>query len=189
MQGKNRYRAVFRMSHTAIVAGLAFVVAAAAEQVAVSADVAQPAAVNNAVPAANPLDAQRAFGYLQALCAIGPRPSGSAGMQQQQDFLVDFFKKAGGNVTLQKFLAKNPLGGDKVPMANIIVEWHPERKERILLCTHYDTRPQPDNDPDPIQRRTGKFVGANDGASGVAIFMELARLMPTLQGPLGVDFV
>ena len=66
-------------------------------------------------------------------------------------------------------------------MANIIVEWHPERKERILLCTHYDTRPQPDNDPDPAQRRTGTFIGANDGASGVAIFMELAHLMPKSQ--------
>ena len=89
----------------------------------------------------NPLDAQRAYGYLLRAVRIGPRPSGSAGMEKQQALLEDFFKKAGGKVTLQRFRANNPLGGDKVPMANMIVEWHPERKERILLCAHYDTRP------------------------------------------------
>lgn len=110
-------------------------------------------------------------------------------MDKQRELLKEFFEKAGGKVTLQKFLANDPLGGNKVPMANIIVEWHPERKERILLATHYDTRPLPTNDPDPEKRRSGPFLGANDGASGVAIMMELARLMPSLEGPLGIDFV
>ena len=71
-------------------------------------------------------------------------------------------------------------------MANLIVEWHPERKERILLAAHYDTRPFPDRDPDNPR---GVFVGANDGASGVAVLMELAHAMPELKGKLGVDFV
>ncbi len=140
------------------------------------------------VPPNNPLDAHRAYGYLLELCAIGPRPSGSVGMRKQQELLEDFFKKAGGRVTMQHFRADNPLGGDDVPMANIIVEWHPERKERILLCTHYDTRPHADRDIDAVKRRDGVFLGANDGASGVAVLMELARLMPKLEGPLGVDF-
>jgi hypothetical protein len=137
----------------------------------------------------NPLDGQRAYGYLKELCAIGPRPSGSAGMEKQQALLEEFFQKADGKVTLQRFRADNPLGGDAVPMANIIVEWHPERKERILLCAHYDTRPHPDRDLDPVKRRSGIFLGANDGASGVAVLMELAHLMPKLEGPLGVDFL
>ena len=92
-------------------------------------------------------------------------------------------------MTLQRFLAKNPLGGDKVPMANMIVEWHPERKERILLVAHYDTRPLPDRDPDPVKRKSGMFIGANDGGSGIAVLMELAHLMPKLEGPIGVDFL
>lgn len=137
----------------------------------------------------NPLDPQRAYGYLQQLCAIGRRPSGSTGMEKQQALLKEFFEKAGGKVSFQRFLARNPLGGEKVPMANIIVEWHPERKNRILLCAHYDTRPFPDRDPDPTKAREGVFIGANDGASGVAVLMELAHLMPKLDGPLGVDFV
>src|SRR3954468_16143280 len=162
---------------------------AIADDVARSAQDGNPQAEGVAVKPTNPLDAQRAFGYLQELCAIGPRPSGSAGMEKQQGLLQSFFKTAGGKLTMQRFRANNPLGGDHVPMANIIVEWHPERKERILLCAHYDTRPHADRDLDPIKRREGVFLGANDGASGVAVMMELAHLMPKLEGPLGVDFL
>jgi glutaminyl-peptide cyclotransferase len=180
---------VSRIFRLVFASGLAVACGSMAEDVARSTEEAKPQTTSVTVQPTNPLDAQRAYGYLLELCAIGPRPSGSAGMAKQQALLEEYFKKAGGNVTLQRFLANNPLGGDKVPMANIIVEWHPDRKERILLCTHYDTRPQPDNDPDPVQRRNGRFLGANDGASGVAIFMELAHLMPKLEGPLGVDLV
>ncbi len=136
----------------------------------------------------NPLDAQRAYGYLLEICAIGPRPSGSPGMEKQQAFLEEYFRKLGGKVSLQRFRAEHPKGGE-VAMANILVEWHPERKERILLCAHYDTRPHADRDIDPAKRREGAFIGANDGASGVAVLMELAHLMPKLEGPLGVDFL
>ena len=89
-------------------------------------------------------------------------------MQQQQELLKAHFEKLGGRVTLQEFDARHPLDGSSVPLANLIVEWHPERKERILLCCHYDTRPFPDEDP--VNPR-GVFVGANDGASGTALLM------------------
>jgi glutaminyl-peptide cyclotransferase len=137
----------------------------------------------------NPLDGARAYRYLQEICALGPRPSGSPGMQRQQELVTRHFEQLGGKVTLQKFQAANPLGGANVPMANVIVEWHPERKERILLCAHYDTRPLPDQDLDPVARRSGVFIGANDGASGVALLMELAHLMPKFDGTVGVDFL
>jgi glutaminyl-peptide cyclotransferase len=139
--------------------------------------------------AGNPLDAQRAFGYLQQICAIGPRPSGSEGMKQQIRLLRKHFADCGGRVTFQQFVANNPLGGPKVQMANMTVEWNPEKQERILLCAHFDTRPLPDRDPDPVERRQGKFIGASDGASGVAVLMELAHLMPSLDIRYGVDFV
>jgi hypothetical protein len=134
----------------------------------------------------NPLNAERAFGYLEEMCAIGPRPSGSPAMRRQQEMLVEHFKKLGGKVSLQEFRARNPLGGGTVPMANIIVQWHPERKERILLAAHYDTRPFPDQDRIHPQ---GTFIGASDGASGTAALMELAHLMPSLDSQYGVDFV
>ena len=138
---------------------------------------------------ANPVDGQRAYGYLKQICALGSRMSGSTGMQKQREMLKAHFEKLGAKVTDQRFLAKNPLGGEKVPMANMIIEWHPERKERILLVAHYDTRPFPDRDPDPAKRRSGTFIGANDGGSGTALLMELGHLMPKLEGPIGVDFL
>jgi glutaminyl-peptide cyclotransferase len=142
-----------------------------------------------AAPLQNPLDALRAYRYLEQICAIGPRPSGSPGMLRQQELLRRHFEEFGGQVSLQKFQARNPLGGPDVPMANLIVQWHPERQERILICTHYDTRPLPDRDPDPDRRQSGVFIGANDGGSGVAVMMELAHLMPDLDSRYGVDFV
>ena len=133
-----------------------------------------------------PFDGQRAFEYLNELCALGPRTSNSPAMQAQQQMLSAHFQKLGGKVRLQKFRIRHPETGAAVPMANLIVEWHPERRERVLLCAHYDTRPFPDQDPrDP----RGTFLGANDGASGTALLMEMARWMSGLTGELGVDFV
>src|SRR5688572_6953351 len=86
----------------------------------------------------NPIDSLRAFRYLQQLCALGPRPSGSAAMQKQQALIQEHFEKLGGKVTMQNFRAADPLGGPPVAMANMLVEWHPEREERILLVAHYD---------------------------------------------------
>lgn len=135
-------------------------------------------------------DGRRAFGYLQAICDLGPRYSGSEGMRRQQQLLIKHFSDLGGQVALQKIdghidrRTRRP-----VPMANLIVTWRPEATERILLCAHYDTRPLPDQDRDPTKRRSGVFIGANDGASGVAALMELAHHMPTKGNGMGVDFV
>ena len=134
----------------------------------------------------NPIDGQRAYDYLKRLCDFGPRRSGSPAMIAQRQFLVNYFKDLGGQVELQDFTAKHPLDGSKVPMANIIVHWNPQYKERILLCGHYDTLPFPMHDPDDPQ---GRFVGANDNASGIALLMELAHHMKGLHLPYGVDFV
>ncbi len=133
-----------------------------------------------------PFDGQAAYEHLKQICDLGPRQSASPGMAAQQKMLVDYFQKLGGKVKLQQFRIRHPLDGTEVRMANILVSWHPERKERILLAAHYDTRPFPDQDR--LNPR-GTFVGANDGASGVALLMALAPEMPSLPGNLGVDFV
>ncbi len=133
-----------------------------------------------------PFNGERAFQVLKEICDLGPRVAGSEGMRRQQALLKAHFEKLGGRVTLQEFQARTPLDGSKVSLANLIVQWHPDRKERILLCAHYDTRPFPDQDP--LQPR-GAFVGANDGASGVALLCELANSMRDLKSNYGVDFV
>jgi len=132
-----------------------------------------------------PFDGQRAYGYLKKICDLGPRFSGSKGMEAQQKLLVEHFSKLGGKVLLQRFEVPHPRDGSRVPMANLIVQWHPESKDRVLVCTHYDTLPYP-----MLDRRDprGVFLGANDGASGVAILMELAHDVPKLETKYGVDF-
>lgn len=135
-----------------------------------------------------PFDGAAAYEYLKQICAIGPRRSGTPGMRKQQQLLIDHFRKLGAKVELQRFQTRHPLDASIVPLANLIVTWHPERRERVLLCAHYDTRPYPDNDPDPAKRKRD-FIGANDGASGVALLMELGKAMPKLAGDVGVDFV
>jgi glutaminyl-peptide cyclotransferase len=133
-----------------------------------------------------PFDGARTYDDLKQLCAIGARPSGSAGMETQRKLLVEHFRKCGGQVELQEFRVRHPREDAWVPMANLVVHWHPKSKERVLLCAHYDTLPFPLRDP---KNPRGIFVGANDNAGGVAILMELAREMPSLEPKLGVDFV
>ena len=133
-------------------------------------------------------DGVACYEALKWVCEFGPRYSGSDGMRKQQEGLIDYFKEMGGKVSRQDFKVRHPETGGAVKMSNLIVEWHPERSNRILLCAHYDTRPFPDEDPDPRRRRDA-FIGANDGASGVAVLCELARHMPKLSSRYGVDFV
>ncbi len=139
-----------------------------------------------APPAEIPFDAQRAYGYLVRICRLGTRVSGSQGMADQQKLLVEHFEKLGAEVRFQSFDAPHPLQGTPVRMSNLIVSWHPKSKERVLLACHYDTRPFPDNDKTNPQ---GLFLGANDGASGVALYMEMGNQMARLRPTLGVDMV
>lgn len=133
-----------------------------------------------------PFNGARAYEYLKQICAIGRRPSGSPGMAKQQELLAKHFSELGGKVGFQRFRVPHPQTGQPVPMANLVVQWHPESKTRVLLCAHYDTLPYPMLDP---RNPKGVFVGANDGGSGVAVLMELAHEIPKLQLNYGVDFV
>ena len=133
-----------------------------------------------------PFNGARAFEYLKQLAAIGPRRSGSPAMALQQELLAAHFRKLGAEVEFQRFRARHPVDGSEVPMANIIVHWNPQSKERILLCAHYDTLPFPLRDP---EHPRGVFVGANDNASGVAVLMELCRELGKPTSRLGVDFL
>ncbi|HEX4130031.1 MAG TPA: M28 family peptidase [Pirellulales bacterium] len=137
-----------------------------------------------------PFDGAAAYKDLQQICQLGPRPAGSPAMTRQQQMLIERFEKLGAKVERQEFRARHPRDGSAVMLANLIVHWPPERKSRVLVAAHYDTRPYPDRDP---RNPRGTFVGANDGASGVAVLLELGRYMPALLGESaatkGVDFV
>jgi hypothetical protein len=134
-----------------------------------------------------PFDARRAMGYLEALCKIGPRISGTDGMRRQQELLEKHFKGLGGQVSWQRFEATQHSVRRPTPMANLVVSWHPDRPRRVLLCSHYDTRPIADQEPDPRRWRE-PFLSANDGGSGVALLMELAHHVKDLPTSVGIDF-
>lgn len=132
-------------------------------------------------------DANAAFEFLKKVCEFGPRPSGSQGMKRQQELLQEHFKQnTGGEVFHQNFTVRHPNDGRQIEMKNLLVRWHPERKKRLLICCHYDTRPFPDRDP--VNPR-GVFIGANDGASGVGLMCELGKHVAALEGKYGVDFI
>ncbi len=123
---------------------------------------------------------------LEYLCELGPRICGSPAMDAQQEFLKTRFESLGATVGWQEFERSHPVNHTPVKMRNLLVQFHPDRKTRILICCHYDTRPFPDKD---LQNPTGVFLGANDGASGVGLLCELGQFMPALESEYGVDFV
>jgi glutaminyl-peptide cyclotransferase len=139
-------------------------------------------------PPAIKFNGDRAYEHLVEICKIGTRISGSPGMTRQQKMLVEHFEELGADISFQGFDVAHPLTGNPVRMNNLIVTWHPRAEERILLCCHYDTRPFPDRDR---FNPRGVFYGANDGASGVALFMEMGRWINDLKIPhgYGIDMV
>jgi len=148
----------------------------------------RPAEANAAMLAPpSPIDGQRAMGYLNQICEIGPRTAGSDANTRQRTLVADHFKKMGAKVREQPFRARHPVTGEALVMANLIGSWQPENLRRVVIGAHYDTRPHPDQE-DP-NRRGLPFLGANDGASGVALLMELAHHLATLETPWGVDLV
>jgi hypothetical protein len=130
---------------------------------------------------------ERAMGYLRQIADLGPRPCGSPAMAKQQEILQKHFEAYGARVELQKFTARQRSQKEPMAMANLIARWNPDRTRRVLLCAHYDTRPIADQEPDPRNWRK-PFVGANDGASGCALMMELAHHLKDLPTQAGVDF-
>ncbi|MGB7323562.1 MAG: M28 family peptidase [Rubripirellula sp.] len=140
---------------------------------------------SGAIPSAYQPD--RAMGYLQKLCEFGSRPSGSAAMTSQQQYLQAFFAEQGAVVSMQTFDIRHPEDGSNVSMSNVIASWGLDRPKRFLLCAHYDTRPFPDQDR---SNRRGVFLGANDGASGTAALMEIShQFASNLPSDVGVDIV
>jgi glutaminyl-peptide cyclotransferase len=133
-------------------------------------------------------DGKRAMEYLEAICKIGPRMSGTTGMKKQQDLIEKHFTDLGAKVTYQKFTARQRSVGKPVEMANMVISYYPDRTRRIILCSHYDTRPIADQEPNP-RRWHDPFVSANDGGSGVAFLMEMGHQMKALKSNVGVDFV
>jgi Zn-dependent M28 family amino/carboxypeptidase len=106
-----------------------------------------------------------AYEYLLDQCDFGPRPPGSDNLSLCRAMIAETFEFSGWNVTFQNFTY------NEVECVNIIVRWNSQNNSPIILGAHYDTRPPGTSD-------TGSGLGANDGASGVAVLLELANILP-----------
>jgi len=120
-----------------------------------------------------------AYQHMLAQTEIGPRPIGSTASWATRDYIIAELSKAGWSTESQEFIFKGVRGRNLIGR-KIVGSEAQLPKEVIIVGTHYDTRPAADFDPDPARRRQW-IEGANDGASGVAVLLELARVLDTDQ--------
>ena len=131
--------------------------------------------------------ADSAYQFCQQQCDFGPRTMNSEAHEQCGQWIVSKFKQYGMTVAEQKATLTG-YDGTKLQSTNIIASYLPTQTDRILLCAHWDSRPWADNDPDETNHKK-PVLAANDGASGVAVMLEIARLLAADTLKLGVDFV
>ncbi|MBI5825483.1 MAG: M28 family peptidase [Chloroflexi bacterium] len=125
-------------------------------------------------------DSSRAYADVQTQVSFGTRMPGSAGHAQAREWMRAELESAGWDVQVHE---SEKMGH---PIFNIIAKRNDEPPQ-IILGAHYDTRTIADNDPDPA-KRTEPVPGANDGASGVAVLLELARSLPSDTTPVWLVF-
>jgi Zn-dependent M28 family amino/carboxypeptidase len=152
----------------------------------------------NSKPAAQPapqakqvvipqFNADSAYNYVAKQLEFGPRVPGSEAHKQCAEWFIDFFNEKADTVYVQDFRTRL-YNGNGIDGKNIIAVFNPEAKKRILLAAHWDSRPFADHDPDEKNWNT-PIDGANDGASGVGVLMEIARLMKETPTNVGVDII
>ncbi len=140
-------------------------------------------------PVGPQFSADSAYTICQQQCDFGPRTMNSEAHEQCGQWIVEKFRSYGMSVTEQRATLKG-FDGTPLQSNNIIARYQPEKEQRILLCAHWDSRPWADNDPDEANH-TKPVMAANDGASGVGVMLEIARLLQTdtCSLPIGIDFV
>ena len=131
--------------------------------------------------------ADNAMHFIDEQCLFGPRVTGSEASQQCGDYIVKRFKSFGAEVEEQTGTV-TIWDGSNLPARNIIARINPSNPDRILLCSHWDSRPWADNDDDEANHHT-PVLAANDGASGVAVMLEICHLLQEQPVQVGVDII
>ena len=132
-------------------------------------------------------DNDSAYAFVKAQTDFGPRVLGTEAHENCRIWLLNKLKTYCDTVYNQSFTAKT-YDGKSWPCANLIGSFGPERTKRIVLAAHWDARPFADHDPDPANRDKA-IDGANDGASGVGVLLEIARQLHESQPNVGVDII
>lgn len=132
-------------------------------------------------------DGDSAFAFVAAQTAFGPRVPGTKAHGECATWMVNKLKSYTQNVIEQDFKARL-WDGKTANGKNIIAVFNPENKVRILLSAHWDSRPYADHDADAKNHKT-PIDGANDGASGVGVLIEIARQLSIKNPGIGVDII
>ncbi len=144
--------------------------------------------VEKVKPVGPAFNADSAWAYCAAQCNFGPRTMNSEAHERCADWIAGKFRQYGCEVENQKADLKG-YDGTILKSTNIIAHYNSKAATRILLCAHWDSRPWADNDPDSTNWHK-PVMAANDGASGVGVMLEIARLLQAdKQLQVGVDFV
>lgn len=131
-------------------------------------------------------DRERAWAHLLAQVDAGPRVPNTPGHAATREYLLRELDAVADRVETQDFVAT--VRGTPLQLSNVIGVLGADRPVKVLLCAHWDTRPWADMDPDPQNRQT-PIPGANDGASGVAVLLEVARVLREAPPAVGVIIV
>lgn len=132
-------------------------------------------------------EADSAYRFIAEQVAFGPRVPGTPAHEACARYLRERLKTYGAEVTIQQGQKTNYLG-EQQQIYNIIGSYNPEAKRRVLLCAHWDCRPWCDQEEN-YDDRMQPVLGANDGASGVGVLLEVARQLSIVQSSIGIDLV
>lgn len=152
------------------------------------ADTAGPGADSLALRTAAAFDGAASMTYLRTALQFGTRVPGSAGHKATGDWIVTEMKARGATVTEQVW-THTAKSGTKLPLRNIVAQWNPAATRRVLYVTHWDTRPRADADGVPAGDRSKPIIGANDGTSGIALFLAIGDALQATPPTVGVDLV
>ena len=149
----------------------------------------QPKDTQTEKPSVTPpaFDMDSAYAFVKAQTDFGPRTLGSDAHAQCAQYLVSTLNKFCDTAFVQNFTART-YDGKSWAAQNIIGSFAPENPERVVLVSHWDSRPFADHDPNQ-DNRDKAIDGANDGASGVGVLLEVARQLQQLNPAIGVDVV
>jgi Zn-dependent M28 family amino/carboxypeptidase len=119
--------------------------------------------------------------------AFGPRVPGMEGHARQLAWMEAYLRERADTLVVQPF-THTTTSGETLDLTNLFARFRPDASDRVLLLTHWDTRPTADQDPDPA-RRSQPIAGANDGGSGTAVLLQLADVLSRHSPPIGVDLL
>jgi hypothetical protein len=138
-------------------------------------------------PAQAVFSADSAYGHVRTQVGFGPRVPGSPGHAAQLEWMTRYLRERADTVIEQRFEHRT-AAGDRLALTNVFARFEPALGMRILLLAHWDTRPTADQERNADRRRE-PIPGANDGASGTAVLLELANVLTRHSPRIGVDLL